>query len=442
MALILLKCSDKPYVKVLEHFFCKSKGLYSCKKIKERERYIMKSKLKGLVVLVSALVMTFMFSAMVMAATPEKVTDIKQTKDYTSSLGIKWNAVLGATKYEVQCSESATNFDQNVKTLESYTADELISGLSSGHSYYVRVRAVNRESLNKTEYGAWSDIVEVVTAPDYVKGAHQISATTNSAKIQWDASDGATSYKVYKLINGTESFVGETNSTSFEVKNIDKKVSFSLTVYSARSTSSYEAVTSSRGIVYSSDIKLVPAKVSNIYVSNVYPSIKILDLKWQADTYANGYQIEVYKNNAKKPFLKTSSNSASYSLNNATSKSFYMTRIRAYTVINGKTEYGAWSDYKCFGQQVNVNLKRSGSKNIKITWSKMAGAKSYSVYVSTSKTKGYKKVATTKKRTYTLKKYKKKSLKKNKKYYIYVVANGKKGKKKFTSSVGYYYYLF
>ena len=120
---------------------------------------------------------------------------------------------------------------------------------------------------------------------------------------------------------------------------------------------------------------------------------------------------------------------------------FYKLRVRAYVTIDNKNYYGAWSDYTVFALQPKVGLKKSGKK-LKITWKKVSGAKNYTVYMSTSKTGGYKKLTTTKKRAYTAKKFKKKKLNKKKTYYVYVVANRKEGKKTYKSKAVNCYYLY
>jgi fibronectin type 3 domain-containing protein len=72
-------------------------------------------------------------------------------------------------------------------------------------------------------------------------------------------------------------------------------------------------------------------------------------------------------------------------------------------------------------------------------WDTVKGATSYTIYLSTKQKSGYKKVGTTKKTSFTLKKYGKSALKKNKTYYVYVVANKKVGKTTYTSDATYCY---
>jgi fibronectin type 3 domain-containing protein len=80
-----------------------------------------------------------------------------------------------------------------------------------------------------------------------------------------------------------------------------------------------------------------------------------------------------------------------------------------------------------------VTIKKATAVSMtsfKVTWKKAKNAKKYQVYVSTKKSSGFKRVITTKKTSYTVKKLNKKALKAGKKYYVKVRAlNGNvKGK--------------
>ena len=74
----------------------------------------------------------------------------------------------------------------------------------------------------------------------------------------------------------------------------------------------------------------------------------------------------------------------------------YTIQVRAYINYNQKPAYGAWSDTAYLFP--NPTIKKLSIKNgkLNIKWSKITGATSYDVYVSTKQKKGYKKVATVK----------------------------------------------
>ena len=78
---------------------------------------------------------------------------------------------------------------------------------------------------------------------------------------------------------------------------------------------------------------------------------------------------------------------------------------------------------------------------MKINWGKIKGASGYTVYVSTKRNSGYKKVASVKgsKSSVTVKKLKGKKFKSSKTYYVYIVAKKKAGGVTYTTGVNYTY---
>ena len=93
-------------------------------------------------------------------------------------------------------------------------------------------------------------------------------------------------------------------------------------------------------------------------------------------------------------------------------------RMRSYTMLSGVKNYGDWSEYGYAVPQANLSAKKVSDTTVQLTWNKVAGAKSYTVYRATKEGGKYKKLATVKKP-----KYKAKNLKTYKDYYFYVKAN-------------------
>ncbi len=108
-------------------------------------------------------------------------------------------------------------------------------------------------------------------------------------------------------------------------------------------------------------------------------------------------------------------------------------------MIGVAKKYGSWSAYKEFAQPVKYTTKSGKLKGkvIPLSWKKVKGAKNYTVYMSTNEKSGYKKITTTKKTSFKVKKFKKKALKYNKNYYFRIVANRKSGKKTIKSCESY-----
>lgn len=397
----------------------------------------MTNKIKSMLLLMATLVVTLMMSTMVFAA-PGKISSVKQTYASESAAEIEWDADFSAYGYEIMYSTSSTDWTTNVGTKTTYSTKSYFSGLAAGKSYFVKVRAFDWDY----NAGEWSDVFEMVTSPVKVTGITQTSATTTTATIKWNAVSGATSYEVYKSVGGTSTLLGETKGTTYTLKGINASTSYSIYVYALRSSASGSAV-SFGNYLYSSYINLIPAKAAKPEGTLYYNSSKQIRFEWDEKDYADGYQIQVYKYNGKKAVISKTTNSTYYYATKMGAATFYKARVRAYTTINGKIQYGAWSDYNYVGQQIKPTLKYNRTTNkLKISWTKMKGATNYSIYMSTSQKTGYKKVVTTKKNTYTVSKFRKKKLTTKKTYYVYVVANKKVGKKTYKSGKQYCYYLY
>lgn len=159
--------------------------------------------------------------------------------------------------------------------------------------------------------------------------------------------------------------------------------------------------------------EIVFTKVNNKKIATVDTANLVYNTDWNVDT---SYKVNMLLTNSK---LK---------------KQPFKIKVRAYVYDEaGNKHYGSFSKAKTIVPRATITSKGLTSKssnNVKIKWSKVSGAKSYSVYVSTSKTSGYKKKATVTGTSYIIKNNKSYT-----NYYVYVVANKVKcGKKKLNST--------
>lgn len=163
--------------------------------------------------------------------------------------------------------------------------------------------------------------------------------------------------------------------------------------------------------------------------SNLYPY-------YYYDLY--GYEVEFYTlKNKKFASYNSSKNSSSFIMNNdytqtgieVSNSKFktggYKIRVRAFYTEDGTNyDYSKWVEKVIIPRATIKNVKLAKGTKMKVSWSKVSGAKSYTLYFSKNGT-SWKKVVTTKKTSATTKK-----LTKYQNYYYYVQANGVKYKKK------------
>ncbi len=142
-----------------------------------------------------------------------------------TSLKAAWDNI-GADKYRVYICSSATS-TSGAKTVETTSTDATVTGLTSGKTYYVRVRPIDTDG--HTYSGELSGAVSITPSRSVVRNAaEQTLSKINSLKVKGDANEpkvtvkigaveGATDYELTYRKNGgdwtTVSTGGETTYT-------------------------------------------------------------------------------------------------------------------------------------------------------------------------------------------------------------------------------------
>lgn len=387
----------------------------------------------SMIVLGFLLAMLFSISAL---AAPGAPSGLKQASASERSVKVVWNEVMGSSiRYEVQYSQDNRNWYSIGYTTSNPEISK--SGLTPGMTYYFRARAYENKYPNDI-YGPWSASTTVVTTPVQIpyQKVIQTNAGTTSVTLQWDKSEGATGYNVYRVESSQEILVGKTASNTYVINNLKAGSTYKYKVYPERSAGGYTAAASYGTTV--SDVKTVPANVKNIITDYGYKNIKKASVQWERAENANGYEIALYtlKNKKIGSTKVLNYNTNSYTFSNI-KKEFYKVKVRAYIQLKTGKKYSSWST-SYIAIQPEVEGKKSGT-GIKASWDKINGATNYTVYISSKRSSGYKKVTTTKSTKTMIKKYGSSKLRKGRTYYIYVVANKKVGNKTYRSSDNYTY---
>lgn len=386
--------------------------------------------------------MVFVMGTTTAEAAPAKVTDVKQTSATKSSIDLTWNPVAGSNiKYEVQYSLDKVNWESD----SAYKNENCLVGLNAGSTYFVRVAAVS----NYTEYGTYSDPVEMVTSPDVTTEAVvQTDATSSSATVCWNAVPGANVYDVYYYTTGDQKVVvASTSETTAIVPNIPADSYFTVYVDAKRVAVSAPNFAACSDYMYATGVMTTPDKLAIVKYDRD-PRKKVYKKKnsyYNTMTIAHGLALnangyEVYLYNSKGKLIKTVDDTNIYTIYTTipkvkTTDTVYV-QVRAYTYINGTKKYGEYSDKLLSVGAPTATAKKSGS-GVKISWSKIAGAKKYNIYMSTDG-KSYKKIKTVsskKSRNIVVSKFKGKKFKAYQTYYYYVEAVGKYGKKTAKSDI-------
>lgn len=377
---------------------------------------------KAMVAFAAVLAMSLMLlpsvkadAAVTVLAAPK---DAKQTISTETAVRVSWSAVPGATAYVYSYSSDNKTYTGEVLTGNG-GKDTFIklagANWAAGNTYYVKVRA-----FDGTKYSE-AVVATVATAPKAPATMTQVAADNASATVSWAASTGATGYLIrFGATQATAKDIQVVKTTSVKLTGLSADSAYYLAVYPIRQvTTSFYA---SENCVENPRVLTTAPAVKGLKLASWDVKSNIVTLQWNNTAkYENGYQIEIYK--ADNKLVKT------YNIygRRAKSKTFilksvkntpFQYRVRTYTFMNGEKQYGAWSDLAYAIPQANVSAAKVSNNAVKLSWTKVPGAKNYTVYRATKEGGKFKKVATTKKAAYTVK-----NLKTYKDYYFYVKAN-------------------
>lgn len=282
-----------------------------------------------------------------------------------------------------------------------------------------------------------SDVFVGVTAPSAITSLTETNATTNSITVSWSPVSGADGYYVYAAApGGNLTLKGAVTGTSYTVGALAQDGVYAVGVapYKSNGTGINQYWSPSGR----SNLRTASGKISGVKLAASSGSYKKYQIAWNENgAYkADGFEIMITdKSGKKKLATATEEQYLSHVFTSAKLRTqAWKVKVRAYTKMdNGTKAYGAWSAEKIVVPNAYIkSIKQTSrySNNIKITWGKVSGAQSYTIYRSTKQNSGYKKVKTVKGASYTL------SQSANGKwYYYYVKANGVKvGKKKYNST--------
>jgi len=143
---------------------------------------------------------------------------------------LSWNASSGATSYRVQVSTSSSfatlTYDQSVTGTSTS-----VGGLSTNTVYYWRVNASNGSGTS-----GWSATWSFTTgsasppaAPTLISPANAANNVPRSPTLSWNASSGATSYRVQVSTSssfGTLDYDQSVTGTSTTVSGLGSRVSY------------------------------------------------------------------------------------------------------------------------------------------------------------------------------------------------------------------------
>lgn len=319
---------------------------------------------------------------------PGKVTLKKATSAY-GGVNVTWNAVSGADSYTIYRKAAGAKSWSTLGT--SKTTSYLDKTAKTGTKYTYTVRAKNIVGLGS--YDKTGVSTTYIAAPTV-----KIANATNGIKVSWNKISGATGYKIYRAeyVNGKWTgwkSMGNTNAktSAWTDKSVKSGVAYKYTVrtISNKLASGYKA---------SSAIRFL--SVPTVKIQNASTGVKVT---WNKISGAKNYTIyrSEYNASTKKwsswKNLGTIGAVTSHIDTTASSGVYYKYTVRA---VNGGSK-GAYKESAQLLYLAQPTTKIANASNgIKVSWTKSAGTKGYTIYRSeynatTKKWSGWKNMGNT-----------------------------------------------
>lgn len=304
---------------------------------------------------------------------------------------LHWNEVYGCTKYEIYRATTANGPFSKIGTTTSFTYED--GKLIMNQPYYYKVKAI------RTNEAIYSNVITRKLAPFSVPIVKSTS-NTFSIELKWNFIDRADYYEIYRSTSssGTYLKIAEIAQNPF--------ISYQDIVGSkckANQTYYYKIRakrTINNKVNYGSFSKPVSG---NIHLTK--PSLKVsettqLSLRWNAVASADRYMIYRSTNSTTgyKAVASVDTNSYVQKGNQITPNKRYYYRVVG---INADNQVKSITSNTVSGRiritkpsATTIKTTPINANQVKLTWKKATNATGYEIYRSTSKTKGFKKIAT------------------------------------------------
>lgn len=376
----------------------------------------MKKTFKG--VLALAFCIVTVFATMIIAAAVDAPKAKVKAVTYNTAT-ISWAAVKGADGgYEIQRSTSSKSGFKTIATTTSTSYKD--SKLTTGKTYYYRVRAVDKTLFGK-RYSSWTSVVKANPVPSKVTGV-KASPNYNSIKLTWSKVSGASGYEIQVYSSKKWKAYKTASKNTITISKLKLGTTYQYRIRAYKTVSKKKVYGD-----FSSTIKATPTlKAPSSFVLKGV-STSSLTLSWSAVDGAKGY--EVYNASTKKwTNTKTKRSLTVKKLKAGTKYGFI---VRAYSGKYDGTKTKTLSFYTTPSAPSGLKVSKAAATTLDVSWSKVTGAAGYQVQYSTDGKK-WTSLSGTAKTTATIK-----SLKSATKYYVRVRAYVKNSNVKDISATSY-----
>lgn len=326
-----------------------------------------------------------------------KITSVKST-DY-NTIVVTWNAVDGADQGYIVYRQDIDGNWTTLKTVASTVLTYTDKTAVCGSTYKYAVRAVRGQT--KSNYQTSKAVTAELSIPQ-IQSAK--SGGYNSVKLTWTSVAGASGYYILRRSGSEELKTVGTVSGGSTLSYTDKGLNCGTEYYYAISAYRTQSgkIHTSKYVEFASPVKPVPAAPVITVKSASYNSVTV---SWNNVLGANGYRLfrRVSGTTAWTRVATVNSSNISYTDKNLTCGTIYEYKLVAYKTVGSTTVWGAYSSVRSVkvipATPTGLKAAVSGLNQIKITWTKVAGATGYIIYRKAKGASSWTKIGTLKTNT-------------------------------------------
>lgn len=318
------------------------------------------------------------------------ITDVASVSASAKGINVSWKATTGATSYRVyrkvgDATSWGTPYAENIKGT-SFTDENV----KSGTTYKYAIRAVNSSGVNST-FGSSASLV-YLTAPT----GFTATLASNGVTLKWSKKSGATGYKVYRRTVNSDgsygSWVGVMSAKDVltctdSEKNLKNGTTYQYGVRAVKGSSNGVMAYCNKKYLQAPTVKVAPS----------YTGVKV---SWNKISGTKSYKIyrKVKGESSWTVLGDVTSSSSSYIDTKAPNNKVIYYTVRAYATSGGSSATKSVSLTYLKAPVPKVSNTTSG---VKVSWSKISGAKSYIVYRKKNGDSSWTKLGTTTGTSYT-----------------------------------------
>lgn len=294
---------------------------------------------------------------------PSPVWNINTVKATDETVRISWSRNARADGYKV---EWYINNQWSVKTVTgNNNISAVIDGLCAGTRYKVRVSAYKGDLYSPYTYGY------IDTLPSKVTGITQ-KVTSSSFTLKWDKNESADGYTAQYYADGkwNEKTLTGNKKTTITIGSLKgyKTYKVRIKAYKGELESAFDDIY----------ITTAPTKVSGLKVKSAVDSKAVVI--WNADTNADGYNVEYYIGGKWVKKTITDNKTAKAVLGGLTPYITYKVRVRAYK-DNLYGDYSYTTVTAVLSPVTNIKVVSAKRNSITVKWGKNASADGYKVEI-------------------------------------------------------------